>query len=82
MNLNDDGSGDIYFGKLPPKGLELNGIPNAGEDAFFYGSIGQSRVILIAVLCCLRLKNRIVISNTTRITYVISANDELEFLAL
>ena len=34
MNLNDDGSGDIYFGKLPPKGLELNGIPNAGEDAF------------------------------------------------
>lgn len=41
MHLNDDGSVDIYFGKTPPKGLETNWIPTAGEDFFllfrFYG---------------------------------------------
>jgi hypothetical protein len=41
MNLNDDGSVDIYFGKNAPKGLDSNWIPNGGEDFFvlfrFYG---------------------------------------------
>lgn len=41
MKVNDDGSVDIYFSKTPPKGLESNWIPTAGEDFFllfrFYG---------------------------------------------
>jgi hypothetical protein len=41
MKLNGDGSVDIYFGKVPPEGLDPNWIPTAGEDFFllfrFYG---------------------------------------------
>lgn len=41
MNLNDDGSVDIYFSKVAPEGLESNWIPTNGEDFFllfrFYG---------------------------------------------
>ena len=41
MEVNEDGSVDIYMGKTAPKGLESNWIPNAGEDFFllfrFYG---------------------------------------------
>jgi hypothetical protein len=41
MEVNEDGSVDIYFGKSAPKGLDSNWIPNAGEDFFlmfrFYG---------------------------------------------
>jgi hypothetical protein len=41
MKVTDDESVDIYFGKTPPKGLESNWIPTAGEDFFllfrFYG---------------------------------------------
>jgi len=41
MQMNDDGSVDIYFGESAPKGLDSNWIPNAGEDFFllfrFYG---------------------------------------------
>ena len=39
--FNEDGSVDIYFGKIAPEGLESNWIPTAGEDFFllfrFYG---------------------------------------------
>jgi len=41
MELNEDGSVDIYFSETAPKGLEENWIPTAGEDFFllfrFYG---------------------------------------------
>ena len=41
LNINDDGSIDIYFGEKPPVGMEPNWIPTAGEDFFllfrFYG---------------------------------------------
>lgn len=41
MEVNEDGSVDIYIGKSAPKGLDSNWIPNAGEDFFlmfrFYG---------------------------------------------
>jgi hypothetical protein len=41
MELNEDGSVDIYFGKNAPPGLKSNWIPTAGEDFFllfrFYG---------------------------------------------
>jgi hypothetical protein len=34
MNVNADGSVDIYFGERPPEGLESNWIPTAGENFF------------------------------------------------
>jgi hypothetical protein len=34
MQVNDDGSVDIYFGKTAPAGLESNWIPTAGKDFF------------------------------------------------
>jgi hypothetical protein len=41
LNVNTNGSIDIYFGKIAPAGLESNLIPTAGEDFFllfrFYG---------------------------------------------
>ena len=41
MQVNADGSVDVYFGEAPPRGLESNWIPTAGEDFFllfrFYG---------------------------------------------
>lgn len=41
LQVNADGSVDIYFGETPPEGLESNWIPTAGEDFFmlfrFYG---------------------------------------------
>ena len=41
MEMNEDGSVDIYFGATAPEGLESNWIPTAGEDFFllfrFYG---------------------------------------------
>ena len=41
MEVNEDGSVDIYIGKSAPTGLASNWIPNAGEDFFlmfrFYG---------------------------------------------
>jgi hypothetical protein len=41
LQMNDDGSVDIYFGEKPPTGLDSNWIPTAGEDFFvlfrFYG---------------------------------------------
>jgi hypothetical protein len=41
LQLNDDGSVDIYFGPKAPKGKESNWIPSAGEDFWllfrFYG---------------------------------------------
>ncbi len=41
MELNADGTIDIYFGETAPPGLESNWIPTGGEDFFllfrFYG---------------------------------------------
>ncbi len=41
MELNEDGSVDIYFSETAPQGLDSNWIPTAGEDFFllfrFYG---------------------------------------------
>ena len=41
LQLNDDGSVDIYFGKIAPEGMASNWIPTNGEDFFllfrFYG---------------------------------------------
>ena len=41
LQVNDDGTIDIYFGETAPAGLESNWIPTAGEDFFlifrFYG---------------------------------------------
>jgi len=34
LNVNADGTVDIYFAKKAPKGLESNWIPTAGEDFF------------------------------------------------
>jgi len=41
LDVNEDGTIDIYFGATPPAGIESNWIPTAGEDFFlifrFYG---------------------------------------------
>jgi hypothetical protein len=41
MEINDDGSVDIFFGESPPRHMASNWIPTAGEDFFllfrFYG---------------------------------------------
>ena len=41
MQINEDGSVDIYFGKTAPAGLESNWIPTSGKAFFpmfrFYG---------------------------------------------
>ncbi len=41
LNVNDDGSVDVYIGPDTPKGTEANSIPTAGEDFWlmcrFYG---------------------------------------------
>ena len=41
MQVNEDGTIDLYFGETAPAGLESNWIPTAREDFFlifrFYG---------------------------------------------
>jgi hypothetical protein len=34
MNVNDDGSVDVYFGPKAPKGEESNWVSTGGEDFF------------------------------------------------
>ena len=34
MQVNTDGSYDLYFGPKPPAGMESNFIPTGGEDFF------------------------------------------------
>ena len=34
LQLNEDGSVDLYFGEIAPSGKESNWIPTAGEDFF------------------------------------------------